>query len=114
MRNVTRGILGKIDQILVEEDVDSKELWAVLTALRGPDDYELEYTVKAHGTVPVRRKAFPLCAAKADEGSGYIAGADFIPNAYKQQWADSDKSDHVQHYIRLAANALELYSGDRP
>lgn len=55
-----RKALAVVEDVLLGHDQDARDLWAILTALRGPDDGD--YEMKSRTTVPVRRAAFPRLA----------------------------------------------------
>jgi hypothetical protein len=68
--NKTRWMLDVIDTFLAEGDSASRDLWDVLTALRGPDDpnpYGSDYAGLGRKvrTTRVRAAAFPKVAEKA-------------------------------------------------
>ena len=71
----TRKILDQIDEFLLRRDKASRELAAVLSALRGPDNRdEDDYTdvTKSYTTIPIRRAAFPKCAARQDALNNFV------------------------------------------
>ena len=65
MRTSVRKELNRIEKFLSKNNAASADLWAILTALRGPDDDR----GKKEGTIPVRRKAFPGLAKSGGVGS---------------------------------------------
>lgn len=72
MNPATRKMLDAIDKFLAlpahVKSGASLELWDVLAALRGPDSQD--GISKSGATVPVRRAAFPRCAARGPNGGG--------------------------------------------
>lgn len=63
MQEATRTALKQIEDVLIkrdkpEDEIAAKELWNILTALRGPDDMQ-NVDFKYHYTIPIRRAAFP-------------------------------------------------------
>lgn len=62
-------MLDQIDQFLSNGTDDSRELWTVLTALRGPDDEN--DTLKDKSTAIIRGAAFPLCLAQSEHPTAY-------------------------------------------
>jgi hypothetical protein len=58
-------VLETIEDVLLRGDDDARNLWDILSALRGPDVDPL-FTIKGRTTVHVRRAAFPRLALKAD------------------------------------------------
>lgn len=62
MTSNVRRYLNYIQRVLVKGDQDARDLCAIMSALRGPDNRE--YSHKQGGTVPVRRAAFPKLIGK--------------------------------------------------
>jgi hypothetical protein len=57
-------MLDELDTFFVTEEVaDTEALWAILSALRGPDDDDCR--LKDHTTIPIRRAAFPRLTANS-------------------------------------------------
>lgn len=100
-----RVALDYLDKILVRQDQTSRELWNVLTALRGPDvDIGPPYDTKEATTVHIRRAAFPLCKTIEDyvNGATFFTSSEFAPRqAYRV-------STHFSNHIADAAKALGL------
>lgn len=63
MRDKVREVLNQLDEVLSLDNPDSKELWNVLTALRGPDN-DLD-SHKFATTGLIRAKAFPKSYSKS-------------------------------------------------
>lgn len=78
MTKVVRAALDQIEEILLKKGPDAANLWAILTALRGPDesDHKIRAELKSQKTIPIRRRAFPRIAAQVDHASK--EGAMFI------------------------------------
>lgn len=68
-----KAVLDVIDEFFVThmDDQRARDLWAILSALRGPDDGQ--WDVKGATTVYIRARAFPK-AAKAGEGAFRVMG----------------------------------------
>lgn len=56
-----KNVLEQIDLILAEGDQDSRQLWDILTALRGPDKY-VSSAVKVATTAIIRKTVLPKTA----------------------------------------------------
>ena len=69
-----RKLLNTIDTALSKQDEGAQWLWDILTALRGPDNYE---QAGKDDTVLVRRKALPKTAEAGN--MGYANGAQMRP-----------------------------------
>jgi hypothetical protein len=66
MSGVVR-VLETIEDVLLRGDDDARNLWDILSALRGPDEVSYySWETKARTTVHMRRAAFPRLARKAD------------------------------------------------
>lgn len=103
-----RSILNRIDRFLLKGNAASRDLWNILSALRGPDEGYHRHS-KRFTTVPVRRKAFPLLATAAMNSLHYIP-ADLSQKVFRP----GNHSDHFSRHIRSAAMALGLTTGDKP
>lgn len=66
-----RAVLDVLDNILVQGDVDAKELWTVLSALRGPD-IKQDYLMKHSTTSVIRAVAFPKASVEATDLGGPV------------------------------------------
>lgn len=102
-----RQILDLIDTQLAKEDDTSRQLWNVLTALRGPDD--ANEALKVAKTVPIRRAAFPKSAAIAGT-YGHVNGAFFGRPENKEVDSNTNLfyTSHFISHIRNAAEALGI------
>jgi len=74
MRPQTREVLDYLDVVLMRGDRTAREVWNVLTALRGPDIRDVP-SLKMYTTVPIRAAAFPRTAAAAAPPHMHINGA---------------------------------------
>ena len=60
-----RAFLDQLDELALKNDQTSKDVMAVLTALRSYDSDE--NGLKSVSTIPIRRAALPRCAALVDK-----------------------------------------------
>lgn len=112
-----REILDKIQEFLLTEAIDAHDLWAILTALRGPDEYD-DHLGKMTGTIPVRAAAFPKLAKQAAENerhSGYnsVNGAMFETSETFmedriQTYRLVKRSEHLGDHVKQAFDALGM------
>ena len=114
---VVRDALDKIDAIISKCDEDAYDLWLILTALRGPDNENLD---KVYTTAVVRAAAFPLTVGDRDStypySSGYrcfgSGGVSSAPLFNKQTFVvtppDSRKDTHFYSHLEEAAIRLGL------
>ena len=101
-----REMLDQIDTFLTTESIDDvRELWNVLTALRGPD-VASDHKSKVYATMPIRRAAFPKVVAMHAEGIRFVGAAFLGDEPYVRPEADSDW--HFQSHAVSAAHALGL------
>jgi hypothetical protein len=120
MFSEARAALDALDRVLARQDGASRQVWAVLTALRGPDhtlNRTSEADIKARATVPIRRAAFPRTAAQASIAAGveglYANGALFNVSPYStwpgwDMWAEA--GHHFAGHVNEAFAALSLPS----
>lgn len=74
--NTVRGILNEIDRFLARNDDESKKLWEVLVALRGPDsDVDSD---KYATTAIVRKTAFPKAFSKPYDWNAEITRQNLV------------------------------------
>lgn len=108
-RDVDRvvDVLDRIELLLVEETDASRALWAILTALRGPDDNDDDDgdLLKIRTTSPLRSRAFPrlwnaLKQSSDDRMNGAIFGPPF---AFSLKTSDLDRVS--PHFVEHARNA---------
>jgi hypothetical protein len=107
-------ILNEIDTFLSEWGSPSRELWSVLTALRGPDaDNE---ALKNETTARLRAAAFPICARKAlaDHDHTFAHGAKYaraLDPRLRPMFKDGlnpygHRSDHFMGHVARACEVL--------
>lgn len=98
-------IITAIEDILLKGDRDAKQLWALLTALRGPDEDGDDKTL----TRAVRCLMFPRMAEKARE-LYFPAAFGLTPEqaAATLKEATLDRFKHFESHIQSAQIALEV------
>lgn len=97
-----RAALDQIEDVLLGLDVwTAAQVWAVISALRGPDVYE-DCHLKGGTTGIIRSKAFPRY--------GYSQGLVVNPkdNEIDRTALNQSKSFHFMGHITEAAAALEI------
>ena len=104
MTKSVRAELNRIQKFLLKGGRNAIDLWAILTALRGPDDNSDSF-LKASTTEPIRTKAFPVLAREGNNG-GIPAG--FAPRSRK---IDSRAGfrfpfNHFLSHVDMAAVAI--------
>jgi hypothetical protein len=105
-----RKLLDQIDAELVQGSADSQDLWAILSALRGPDDDE-EGTAK-RATVRIRREAFPLTASRVQPYYPRpIRRATFDVTYAAKPGESIEGPDHFQDHIHEAYRVLGFSNG---
>lgn len=104
MKTLTE-MLDELDEFFVRSP-DANKLWDILSALRGPDyhisDFEGAHKVKMQTTVYIRQAAFPKAAQSSNlyhPSMETYSEIPFTPNP-------KTKSNHFNHHIAAAANAL--------
>lgn len=98
-----REVLDIIDGVLAQDEEDARELWDILTALRGPDDGSVRK--KDSTTVHIRAAAFPKTA------SSYFTHATMNPHNPLDLTPGTQLNDwHFDGHVRSAAVALGLIS----
>jgi hypothetical protein len=102
MRPKVRALLDQIDSFFItEEAADTRPLWDILTALRGPDNDDEE--AKETTTIPIRRAAFPRLSADAQgDGMESRTGAVFTPLLTSGSFALPDRVDHFFLHAKRA------------
>lgn len=103
MKAAVRKELDRIDLFLTKKDAASVDLWAVLTALRGPDVNPTYSNVKDRTTSIIRTKAFPRTSA------GNNLPATFGParKAVVLEGAATEVSKHFAAHIQKAVKAFK-------
>lgn len=117
MHNTAREVLDAIDQFLAQgPDHEARNLWQVLTALRGPDDGNDQ--AKDQITAPIRGAAFPRCLKRAPQPWPNPYGiTDGKPRRFHRGWQIAlpgtfalapTMSGHFDGHAINAARALDL------
>jgi hypothetical protein len=112
MRPKVREILDTLDAFFTTEDLkDTKPLWDILSALRGPDNSDEE--VKDSTTIPIRCAAFPKLAWMEQERyrlmlGDYRTGAVFHSmRGANIKYQGPEGYDHFQNHVQRAWTALQ-------
>jgi hypothetical protein len=105
-----RAILDVIDEHLSTGDPrDSCELWAVLSALRGPDDSTRnstkDFALKTCTTSVIRAAAFPR-TAKLSHGEGGRVCASMVPDSLELR-EKRGRLFKIGHFISHAKSAFD-------
>lgn len=117
MTEDARMLLDTIDEFLMRDDVSSREVAAVLTAIRSDDNADnlyLEVTerIKRVTTVPIRVAAFPKLAARGAYGTKVTSrrnlGMDLGDNYAKEVHLRTGDEGHFAEHTEAAAVALGL------
>lgn len=104
MTSKTQQMLDQIDAALAANDTSSQELWDILSALRGPDNYA-NYNRKETGTVYVRQAAFPKTA---ESGNFYRAQMKPFEGPLDLTYHTVDEDMHFEGHLQQAFTALGL------
>jgi hypothetical protein len=104
-----KGILNIIDETLAAGGETARDLWTVLSALRGPDsDTGL---VKTEITAPIRTNAFPKAAKTGNivRGHYYVNSMQFAREGTElpKNIPDVEGEWHFRHHARLAVEVLK-------
>jgi hypothetical protein len=86
------------------EPHECRKLWAVLTALRGPDNNDDE--VKHQTTTHIRKKAFGPSIKKVESTCGIVVQDK--PANWRSICDDSSAGPHFDSHVRQAARALGM------
>jgi hypothetical protein len=125
MRPKVRAMLDQLDAFFIDEEhADTKVLWDVLSALRGPDN-DVQSDLKNTSTIPIRTAAFPRLArlehSKYRELYRELDTASFKTTAIfgngTERFHQPDVVDHFTAHLRRAQKALDLHDEtpcDRP
>lgn len=115
MTKKLRVALDSIDNMLMDPQI-GENLWAILSALRGPDGLDLggdEPDLKRIFTGPMRSAAFPKWGAvefKAGRNSynklGVVCSRDPLPSSLCLEATHAE--DHFLTHIRCALQAFEM------
>jgi hypothetical protein len=95
------SILKRIDNVLKCGDVEGGRLWAVLTALRGPD-VETYTDEKSRTTARIRTAAFPKTYHSGNTPALFCEG----PIDEVMPYRKLAENDHFVHHVRVAAKVL--------
>jgi hypothetical protein len=122
MTEQVRQVLDQIDDALTNLPVDeARDLWNILTALRGPDDPRIA-SEKGVTTVVIRTHAFPKMAAtksphpSCQEGFSRLGCQVADPSKDDVDLVESFSANslHFAYHTQKAARALELKLTPRP
>lgn len=125
MHEDARALLDQIDEFLLRNNDASKDFAAVITAIRSEDgsdddDTGIEMPSKMRTTIPIRRAAFPKCAAFVDahvmhsvhvgkrRGLGMRTYRHAQPDCTKVVIHAKNDGKHFQDHVVEAAQALGL------
>jgi len=100
MQPNVRKMLDTIDEMLAGDANEARDLWSVLTALRGPDNEDTE--LKWRTTAVIRAKAFPKAAQTCVHGMAVV-----VTGANSVRYCTSDLS-HFGSHVYSAARALDI------
>lgn len=108
-----KEVLEIIDAFLMRDDHESRDLWRILTALRGPDNDDER--LKKTTTAVIRSKAFPRCHNKFSQGGAFysVNGAIFAKREQLEAGVDhtilgsiENGGWHFASHIESAESAL--------
>ena len=99
MTKSVRAELDQIEKFLLKGGQPAIDLWAILSALRGPDNADIG--LKASTTEPIRTKAFPVLA---QEGSN--VPATFAPRKKMIDTRHPRAGAHFISHVERAAAAI--------
>ena len=114
---VVRGELNRIDKLLCKGDKDAHNLWLILTALRGPDNENLD---KVQTTAVVRAAAFPQATCLAQNlmmmnqfgwlslSPDGVSSALFNKQTFVVKPQDTRRDNHFYSHLEEAAIRLDL------
>ena len=100
-RPTVRQMLDLLDDYLEPKDRKAKDLWAVLSALRGPDNQSLVF-LKKQTTEVIRSRAFPKTALNRYRS----VGASFAKSG--AEFANTQVLSHFGRHIDKAAQVLRI------
>lgn len=100
-----REVLDIIDEALARNDHEAEQLWAVLTALRGPDSNNSD--LKLRTTAVIRSRAFPRTAKIARESTWDVPGGATYAESYMPLPTEVPRNgQHFDWHVHCAAIAL--------
>lgn len=110
MKPSLKKVLDVIDKYLATGDKeDSRDLWDVLAALRGPDLSENCYLVKDATTSVIRAKAFPRTAKLSNREGGRVCASMAKDSMTNIATRYNQPSSHFIGHARSAFSALGLH-----
>lgn len=106
MTGKVRQVLDQIDAVLAEGSDDSRRLWDIMTALRGPDHFENQGR-KDTGTIYIRQAAFPTTAKSAN---WWYASINPNPNRpLDPEYNETNyEFTHFEGHLQRGIDALDL------
>lgn len=104
MTKVVRKALDRIDTILAKGNSDARDLWNILSAFRGPDEWWVE---NKKYTIYIRRRAFPKTAKKFARSYSLIDAS--FDRFYSEKFNTHTYIDenHFKSHIKSATIALD-------
>lgn len=101
-------VLNDIDEVLKHDTQQARDLWMILSALRGPDDDSVaSVTAKDTFTCFIRSKAFPKTAEAKIKGDGGVHYPQFSyvtgPIPYTDYYS---LSFHYKQHLNCATSAM--------
>lgn len=97
--DTVNAVLDRIDEVLASGGAESRQLWDILTALRGPDSGDI--VVKRDYTAPIRAAAFPRSADANSRFSLAFMWPTTLPSVHTAQL-----DQHFFSHIDTALTAL--------
>lgn len=98
-------MLARIDVFLSSGNSEAQKLWAVMTAMRGPDDETLD-SLKLRTTNRLRTRAFPKAANSIIGNVAQFAEQSELQ--YGIVLHEDEREPHFLHHIYMAASALGM------
>jgi hypothetical protein len=104
-----RSVLAYLDEVLARGDATARDVWVVLTALRGPDDGN--DTLKNESTAYVRSLAFPQTARSDRAPAVFAPPGELYFRDCMRPWDDArldalGATEHFRSHIRTAMLVL--------
>lgn len=103
-----RKVLNDIDEVLQYDTKQARDLWMILSALRGPDSSSCaSMDAKDTFTCFIRSKAFPKTAEAKNKGDGGVHYPQFYysPGTIDPQ-SFSNLDFHYKHHLTSATEAM--------
>lgn len=101
-----RKVLNDIDEILKNNTPAARDLWLILSALRGPDAGDASVAAKEVFTCFLRSKTFPKTAEAKNKGDGVYYPEFFYSTGPVDPHEFSEMPYHYKHHLNSAAQAL--------